>query len=143
MTPDMRAKLKSLLIKHEGYREKLYQDTVGCWTIGIGRNLSANGVYPSEIDLMVNHDIDWAYHELVNTYGWFMRLNDARQIALTDMVFNLGFKKFQKFDHMIIALAQDDYKAAAKHMLDSKWALQVGKRAEELSEIMRTGEIYS
>jgi len=42
---------------------------------------------------------------------------------------------------MLAALAVDDYELAADEMLDSKWAIQVGKRAIELSRMMREGEV--
>ena len=55
------------------------------------------------------------------------------------MAFNLGiyglltFKKFLKY------LKNEEYVKASKEMLDSKWAKQVGSRARELSEQIRTG----
>ena len=41
---------------------------------------------------------------------------------------------------MLAAMEQGDYQTAAKEMLASKWAVQVGRRAVELSKIMQTGE---
>jgi GH24 family phage-related lysozyme (muramidase) len=32
-------RLEKLLIKHEGYQNKAYEDTVGTVSIGVGRNL--------------------------------------------------------------------------------------------------------
>ena len=40
--------LKSLLVHHEGERLKAYKDSVGKWTIGVGRNLQDCGVSAEE-----------------------------------------------------------------------------------------------
>jgi len=41
---------------------------------------------------------------------------------------------------MIVAITEHDYKQASIEMLDSKWARQVGKRAERLSDMMESGD---
>jgi lysozyme len=62
-----------------------------------------------------------------------------RQDVVLNMLFNLGLPKFLAFRKMIEALRLANYDQAATEMLDSKWAIQVGIRAKELAEIMRTG----
>jgi len=37
-------KLEDQLILHEGMRLNIYKDTVGIWTIGVGRNLEYVGL---------------------------------------------------------------------------------------------------
>jgi lysozyme len=66
-------------------------------------------------------------------------LNDARQNALIDMMYNLGPSRFIGFKKMIAAIYDEDFNAASNEMLDSKWAKQVGRRAFRLARIMRTG----
>ena len=56
------------------------------------------------------------------------------------MLFNLGAYRFHGFKKMIAAIEQGDYEEAARQMMDSKWAAQVGVRARELSHMFRTGE---
>ena len=55
------------------------------------------------------------------------------------MMFNLGKTRLSKFVKMRDAIEDHDYNRAAKEMLDSKWADQVGNRAVELAELMRGG----
>jgi hypothetical protein len=38
------------------------------------------------------------------------------------------------------SLEEGDYDAAAEHMLDSAWARQVGDRAIEITDMIKTGE---
>ena len=56
------------------------------------------------------------------------------------MAFNMGVPTLLEFRRMLGALAEKDWDGAAVEMLDSKWARQVGSRANELSELMRRGE---
>jgi len=50
-----------------------------------------------------------------------------------------------KAGDLLLRVDPRDYSSdedAAKEMLDSRWALQVGQRAVRLAEMMRTGEDY-
>lgn len=136
----MKLKLRHLLIVHEGYEQKLYTDSVGKHSIGIGRNLDDRGVCPTEIDMMCDHDMQYFYDQLDSHFKWFAELNEARQIALIDMCF-MGFKKFLSFKKMISYLASHDYNNAAIELLDSAYAKQVGKRAIDLATIIKLGYI--
>jgi lysozyme len=55
------------------------------------------------------------------------------------MSFNMGLPTLSKFTRTLQAIKNGRYSDAADEMLDSKWARQVGKRAERLSKQMRTG----
>lgn len=140
MTPEMKARLRHLLIIHEGYKQTVYTDSMGHLTVGIGRNLETRGVLPTEIDMMCDHDMQYFYDHLSDKFSWFMKLNDARQIALIDMCF-MGLKKFCTFVKMIDFLSKEDYDNAAIELLDSNYAKQVGKRAIDLATIIKLGYI--
>lgn len=142
MNPTMKAQLRHLLIKHEGYESHPYKDSMGHITIGIGRNLDSRGVLPTEIDMMCDHDMQYFYDQLDSHFKWFAQLNDARQIALIDMCF-MGFKKFLSFKKMIAYLEAHDYDNAAIELLDSVYAKQVGNRAIDLASIIKLGYIAS
>jgi len=55
------------------------------------------------------------------------------------MAYNLGLGGLNKFQNMIKAIDDGDYSKAASEMLASRWASQVGDRAERLAKLMRTG----
>lgn len=133
-----REKLKQQLIKHEGLRLFPYVDTVDKITIGIGRNLTDRGVSSVIAHQMLDEDIDRCIKEL-SGYAWFTCLNEVRQRALVDMVFNLGLTKFLTFTHLIAALTAGDYDEAAHQMIESRWATQVGIRANELANMIIKG----
>lgn len=135
-----REHLTAQLVRHEGMRLKLYIDTVGKATIGVGRNLEDNGISQDEALALLGNDLDRVVRGLTNAYsGWFLKLDAVRQAALVNMAFNLGLKGFAGFTQMIAALARGEVDAAADQMLASTWAKQVGHRAIELAEQIRTG----
>lgn len=133
-------KLLELLKRHEGLMLKPYKDSVGILTIGYGRNLEAVGISKSEADVLLINDVQTAEAEAKRSFAWFDKLNDVRKDVVISMVFNLGLPRFLEFRKTISALATNDYDRAATEMMDSLWAKQVGGRAYELSEMMRTGE---
>jgi lysozyme len=59
--------------------------------------------------------------------------------VLVEMIFNMGVKGLMSFRRMLAALGRADYQEAAREMLNSRWAEQVGARAVELANIMREG----
>ena len=135
-----KAKLAEQLKNHEGLRLKPYTDTVGKLTLGIGRNLEDKGITEQEALFMLNNDVDYFYSKLNKNLAWFKDLDDARQNVLVNMAFNLGISGLFTFKKMMACIFHYKYHDAAEEMLNSKWAKQVGYRAEELAEQMRTGE---
>lgn len=132
--------LRSQLERHEGLRLRVYQDTVGKATIGYGRNLDDVGISRDEADFMLAGDIEKVERQLA-TVSEYRELDSVRQTVIANLCFNVGFYGLMQFKRMWAAIGRGNYKAASKEMLDSKWARQVGARAVELSEIMRTGEV--
>jgi len=138
-----RDRLKSQLTRDEGIRESVYQDSEGYYTVGIGRMLDARRggkLSRDEIELLLDNDIDRVTYRLGREYSWFSDLSDVRQEAMINMAFNLGLQGFGKFRNMIAAIERTDWIDAAREILDSRYARQVGDRAIRISEAMRTGQ---
>lgn len=132
-------KLRAQLVAHEGLRLHPYPDSVGKLTIGVGRNLSDDGISASEAMALLETDIDRTVTELQAHVPGFDTLADARQRALIDMAFNLGLPRFLGFHDMLRCLAADDFDGAAAAMLASHWAAEVGPRAPQLAAMLRSG----
>jgi lysozyme len=135
-------KLKDQIRLHEGVEKKVYLDTEGIETIGVGRNLRDRGLSEDEIDLLLDNDIAICEEELINNFEWYAELDEVRKRVLIDMAFNLGMPKLKQFAKMLGAIENKDWANVASEMLDSRWAEQVGNRASRLSEMMETGEDY-
>lgn len=137
ITPELLASVKL----HEGYRARAYQDTVKVWTIGYGTNLQ-------ELEITEELATEWLYDKLrqaevsARGYPWFNNLNQARKDVVVEMLYNLGLPRFDKFKDLKAALSVSNFDAAAREMLDSTWAVQVGVRADRLAQQMLSGEYW-
>lgn len=127
------------LKRDEGMRLKPYTDTVGKVTIGIGRNLTDNGISEYEAELLLQHDITNASQQLRENLPWTDGLDDVRRAVLTNMAFNMGIHSLMGFKNTLALIQAGDYAGAAQAMLNSKWATQVGPRAHRLSIQLETG----
>ena len=134
--------LVKMLKRHEGVRSKVYKCSAGYETIGVGRNISESGLGLSddEIDYLLANDIKRVREELTDSYFWFPAMNEARQDALVDISFNLGQTRLRGFVKAIEAMSREQFDIAADEFMDSKWATQVGNRAIQVTEMIRTGE---
>lgn len=133
--------IEDQLILHEGMRLKPYYCTADKLTIGVGRNLEDRGITEQEARMMLRNDIA-EIGEWVKRFDWYSKLNNVRKKVIIDMVFNLGKRGFLSFQRTIGHIEEGDYTAAADEMLHSRWAEQVGQRAERLSKMMLTGKDY-
>lgn len=131
--------LEGQLKKYEGLSLKPYRDTLGKLTIGYGRNLDDNGIRESEADGMLQNDMYDALVQAKQVITNFDSLPILRQVVIVNMIFNLGLNKFLEFKKTIAAVNNNDFKTAAAEMRNSRWYIQVGKRAEELCELMLKG----
>jgi lysozyme len=128
-----------LLKKHEGLRLKPYRCSADKLTIGYGRNLDDVGISEEEAEMLLLNDLLTANIEVENRFVWFEDLDEVRKAVVVNMIFNLGIARFSAFKKTISLIEEGSYSEAAQEMLDSRWANQVGSRANELSEMMRTG----
>lgn len=132
-------RLSAQLAIDEGNRPKMYLDTVGKWTGGVGRNLSDNSFSNDEIQLMLTNDINTAMGSARRLIKGFDQLDDVRQEVIINMAFNLGYSRLAGFQNFLSDVNSNNYVNASAEMLDSKWAQQVGARATRLANAMRTG----
>lgn len=144
MTTDARARLRSQLMVDEGLRLKPYLDTVGKLTIGYGRNLDDRGISVVEAQYLLDNDINRTIHDLVGAFPWFVELDPVRQATLVNMTFNMGLgsdtRGLRSFKNTLRAIEEGRYTDASDGMRRSKWARQVGLRAERLARMMESGQ---
>ena len=140
--------------RHEGYKQHSYRCTAGHLTIGYGYNLDANPLKLSSLDIayalkngMPEHEADRlltlmvgrCIDQLDTALPWIANIGGARQDVLINMAYNMGIAGLLKFKKTLELVQSGVYAQAAVEMLKSKWAEQVGHRAVELSEQMRSG----
>ncbi len=135
------SKLIEQLKRHEGVRTHAYQCTANMTTVGVGRNIDEDGglgLSIDEIEFLLENDIRRCKQELI-TLPWFSQIDSVRQDALINMCFNLGMTRLLGFKNALTAMSVGDYDTAADEFMDSRWAKQVGYRAEEVCTMIRTG----
>lgn len=132
---------KQMTKDFEGLRLKPYKCTAGKLTIGYGRNLDDVGISQAEADMLFERDFAKAEADARRLCKEFDidvdSLIEQRFYVLTDMMFNLGYSRLSKFKKLLYALKTGSYETAAREMLDSNWAKQVGNRAIKLSTLMK------
>jgi lysozyme len=132
------ARLSKQLQAEEGVRLQLYRDTKGILTIGVGRNIQANGISQDEMELMLANDIA-ANVKFLSNYSWYNSESDVRKAALVDLCF-MGPDRLLHFVNMIAALGRQDFEAAAAEVLNSQWAKDVGEgRSNRVANMILTG----
>lgn len=131
--------IQELLKKHENLRLKMYLDSLGIPTIGYGFNLRDNPITQKIAQELLDLILTPIISQL-SAYPWFTQLNENRQAAIADMAYNMGISNLLQFHRMLQALQERNYQEAASQMLNSLWAKQVGIRAPEDAEIIRTGK---
>lgn len=137
----------------EGLRLTPYVDTVGKLTVGYGRNLDDNGLYPDEIieligpgislkfaEKMLENDIEKIERWIELVIPWALTLDSVRYSVIVNMIYNLGPANFLKFQKTIAAIQAGKYDEASSLMLKSLWSKQVGARAQRLAKAMRSGK---
>jgi lysozyme len=127
------------LERDEGLRLKAYKCTAGKVTVGIGRNLDDLGITKSEAYMLLGGDIDRISAELDKSLPWWRQLSEPRARALANLTFNLGIVRLLGFPKMLAALHQGQYAEAARQLLDSRYAQQVGSRANRVASLIEKG----
>ena len=140
---NMERLLKSVK-QHEGYRNKVYKDTLGKRTVGYGHlcvedHWEDNREYTvPELERVLEADLNNAIQGAEELCSDCPVLDDQAKEIIVEMVFQLGKTGVSKFRNMWKALGQDppQYDVAATEMLDSRWAKQTPNRAKEMSDHM-------
>ena len=144
METNLIEKTQDRIKKHEGYRNTVYKCSEGFRTIGYGhRCFEDEGwvddkKYSKEVlEKQFKVDFTAAARSAEILYEYDINGMNARGLSiLTEMVVELGPAGVGKFKKMLKAITMKDYLEASKQMLDSRWAKQTPKRAENLASEM-------
>ena len=128
------------LKRHEGLRLKPYLCTANKTSIGVGRNLDDIGISEKEAEMLLLNDIEEAKRQLVVHFPWTADLDEVRLAALINFTFNVGIGTVSKFVNAMALLKDGNFDMASEEFLQSRWANQVGQRAIDVTEQIRTGE---
>lgn len=140
ISPALMTHMKEYLYRNESYRQFPYVDNTGNLTVGIGRNIQVRGLSIAEALVLLDDDIRYFDYKLRAVLAFYDTLAEPRKAVLIDMCFNMGINAFLLFKDMLNAIEKQDWTEARVAMQQSKWATQVGQRAQEDANMMYTGE---
>lgn len=157
--------LKKQLITDEGLKLFPYRCTANKISIGVGRNLEDNpltltelifigirertpsgviaeltqkGLTHGDAMYLLENDVDKVVSQLKKALPWFDSKPDAVQRVLSNLCFNIGITRLLEFKRTLALIKADKYEDAAREMLNSKWANQVGARSVRLSNLLKS-----
>jgi len=116
----------------EGVRLMPYTDTTGHLSIGVGRNLTTNGISDAEADVLLRGDIDKACVALDREHLWWRNLPDGPARAMVGLCFNLGPAGLNGFILFLNAMELGDWPRACDELQRSKWWGQAGTRGPRM-----------
>ena len=129
-------RLKESVKANEGFRDRVYKDTLGFDTIGYGFAIK---------DLRLDSDISGIlldrkiYQLIINVYTrlpWVVEMPGKIEEVIVEMCYQMGITGFSKFKKTHKYMKEHDWKLASIEMLDSRWAKQTPNRAKRLSDIV-------
>ena len=126
-----------MLVAQEGLRLKVYTDSLGIETIGVGRNLRDKGISEEEAVMLLNRDISDALEDVMHVCSVYTQLSRPRQLVLVGLAFNIGRDRLSKFVRFLGAIHRGDWDDAANELKDSQWYRQVGIRGIAYVEMMK------
>ena len=137
-------KLREQLKIDEGVKYEVYDDHLGYKTFGIGHLVKATDeeygasvgtpVSEERVNSVFDKDVETYIDESKKVFGNLEDMPQEAQQVIINMCFNMGAPRLSQFKKFIKAIHDEDWKTASVEMLDSRWASQVGIRANRLSD---------
>ncbi len=151
------SKIAEMLYIDEGFRPKVYRDTEGYPTQGIGIKMGPKGAslsnYVATMPLAVaklwcaeiTQGDAVALAKDVHGADALAQCNDARRDALLNMCYQMGVGKYKAsgvlgFANMLAAVAAQDWPSAYAHGKDSRWYRQTPERCERVLQTLFRGD---
>ena len=137
-------KLREQLKIDEGVKYEVYDDHLGYKTFGIGHLVKATDeeygasvgtpVSEERVNSVFDKDVETYIDESKKVFGNLEDMPQEAQQVIINMCFNMGAPRLSQFKKFIKAIHDEDWSTASVEMLDSRWANQVGVRANRLSD---------
>jgi len=124
-------KVKDMLIRHEGLMCTLYECTAEPprTSIGVGRNLTDNGISEDEAMYLLENDIDRVIKNLDKHWAVWRSFPEKAQMVCIDLVFNLGINGFMNFRRTRALMEMGMWLEASEELLDSRYHVQLPNRS--------------
>ena len=121
--------IKEMLIKNEGLVCQPYHCSANKLTIGVGRNLEANGISEEEAMYLLENDIQRVIDNLDKNWSVWRQLPIPCQEIAIDCTFQMGITGWMNFRRTRALMEMGAYLEASEEILRSKYAVQTPNRA--------------
>lgn len=148
-----------MLQADEGLRYKAYKDTNGKTTVGIGFNMDdprAKSVWlqadiPESFNLVRNSNfplssasvisltticINNARKDLISIFPEFNTYPEYAQLALINLIFNMGKPVFLQFNTFINLIKDKDFYGASDDLANTKYATELKERSSRICSLL-------
>ena len=129
--------LLSSIRKHEGFRAKVYKDTLGFDTIGYGFAVKDLVLDEDICNIILQRKLESLIRSIEFKFKWYADLPNAVKDVVIEMCYQLGVNGVSRFKKTIEHLKNEEWELAAEESLRSKWAKQTPNRAKALSDRIR------
>ena len=123
--------------KHEGFRDRVYDDSLGIPTIGYGFAIKDLVLDEDIAEMILRRKLDSLIDRVDKRFSFVKDMPQEGQDVIYEMCYQLGVTGVSKFKKTLAYLANSEYRMAASEMLDSKWHRQTPNRSQKLSDIIR------
>ena len=136
--------LRETLKIDEGVKYEIYNDHLGYPTFGIGHLVVESDeehgkpvgtpISEERVNAVFDKDVAVMVDEAKKIFPNLDTLPEKAQQVIVNMTFNMGRPRLSQFKKFIAGVNAGDWDKAAVEMMDSRWAKQVGARAERLRD---------
>ena len=136
--------LRETLKIDEGVKYEIYNDHLGYPTFGIGHLVVESDeehgkpvgtpITEDRVNTVFDKDVAVMVDEAKKIFPNLDTLPEEAQQVIVNMTFNMGRPRLSQFKKFIAGVNAGDWNKAAVEMMDSRWAKQVGARAERLRD---------
>ena len=131
----MKNLIKSVKLS-EGFRDRVYKDSLGIDTIGYGFAIKDLVLDEDVSEIILKRKLGALIERVNKRFAFVKDLPEAGQEVIYEMCYQLGVTGVSKFKKTLAYLENHEFRMASKEMLDSKWARQTSNRANRLSDII-------
>ena len=146
-SPDMLQKHTSVdlqalqveLVRDEGLKNSAYQDSLGFWTIGVGRLIDrrkGGRLTDEECLFLLRNDIQSCLTDIQSETWYLAADTDGRRRALLNLRFQLGASGLRSFNVFLGYCSNKDWANAAKDLSQTKLAHQCPDRIARICKLL-------
>lgn len=160
--------IEEMLARDEGIRTRVYWDSEGYPTVGIGHLIllkktkdmsvinaalsqqvgrpTSGSITNEEVSMLFKKDLGDVQRDIVKnsrTGPVYKKMNRSRQMAMENMSFQMGVGGLAQFKNTLKAMDEERWQDAYRGLQDSLWARQTPGRSNRVSKIVLTGNLES